>query len=149
LRATMTLPLMSEDDVAASVSSQDAMIGSDGLPPGLGGSPHPRAGGTFPRYIGRFAGGPGQPSLEEAVRRITDLPSRRFGITGRGRVSEGYTADLVAFDPGTFRDRAVLGDPFAPASGLSWVMQTGEVVVSGGRYSGRRNGSRLVPAPGA
>ena len=32
---------------------------------------------------------------------MSDVPARLFGLTGRGRVAEGYQADLVLFDPET------------------------------------------------
>lgn len=40
-------------------------------------------------------------TLERAVQMITDEPAQLFGLTGRGRVAEGYHADLVVFDPAT------------------------------------------------
>ncbi|HMG41321.1 MAG TPA: amidohydrolase family protein [Acidimicrobiales bacterium] len=37
--------------------------------------------------------------LEEAVQLLTDAPARFYGIRGRGRIAEGYHADLAVFDP--------------------------------------------------
>ncbi|MFI0778023.1 amidohydrolase family protein [Streptomyces sp. NPDC021212] len=37
--------------------------------------------------------------LERAVQMLTDDPARLFGLRERGRVTEGYHADLVLFDP--------------------------------------------------
>jgi N-acyl-D-aspartate/D-glutamate deacylase len=40
-------------------------------------------------------------SLERAVNMITDVPAQTFGIRDRGRVQEGYHADICIFDPET------------------------------------------------
>ncbi|MFI6657488.1 amidohydrolase family protein [Streptomyces sp. NPDC050523] len=37
--------------------------------------------------------------LEQAVKMLTDDPARLFGLRERGRVREGFHADLVLFDP--------------------------------------------------
>ena len=40
-------------------------------------------------------------TLEEAVRLITDVPARFYGLTERGRIVPSWNADLVLFDPAT------------------------------------------------
>ncbi|MEU9609036.1 D-aminoacylase [Streptomyces sp. NPDC048057] len=51
------------------------------------------------RFIGDCLRGRRLVSLEAAVKMLTDDPARLFGLRERGRVAEGYHADLVLFDP--------------------------------------------------
>lgn len=40
-------------------------------------------------------------AIEQAVHRLSDFPARLYGLLGRGRIAEGWMADLVLFDPAT------------------------------------------------
>ncbi|MFM9368355.1 N-acyl-D-amino-acid deacylase family protein [Streptomyces sp. Da 82-17] len=51
------------------------------------------------RFIGDCLRGRKLASLEQAVKMLTDDPARLFGLVDRGRIAEGYHADLVLFDP--------------------------------------------------
>lgn len=97
------------------------------------GSHNPASFGTFPRILGRYSRDLGLFPLEEAVRRMTDYPARRFGLEGVGRVAEGYWADLVLFDPETIADRTTLQKPDVPPTGVEAVWLSGHLVVRGGQ----------------
>ncbi|MFI8180773.1 D-aminoacylase [Actinacidiphila glaucinigra] len=51
------------------------------------------------RFLGDCLRGRRLLPLEKAVRMLTDDPARLFGLRGRGRIAEGYQADLVLLDP--------------------------------------------------
>ena len=53
------------------------------------------------RFIGDAIRGRRLVPLERAVQLVTDAPARLFGLRDRGRVTPGYHADLVVFDPDT------------------------------------------------
>ena len=146
LQALVVVFSMREDDLEAALADEHTMIGSDGLPPGTGGKPHPRLFGTFPRVLGRYSRDREVLSLPEAVRRMTSLPAAGFGIPERGLVARGYVADLVAFDAATIADVGDYRDPVHPPAGIPFVMHAGAVVVEGGNYCGPRSGVRLTPA---
>ncbi len=113
----------------------DYMVGSDQIP--VGGLPHPRAYGTFPRFLGRLRRQmPDVMSLETMVQRMTDNPARRFGLTGRGRIQEGYFADVVVFDPDTVIDTATFEDPMHHPVGIPHVLVNGAIAVEDGECTG-------------
>ncbi|MFE6172803.1 amidohydrolase family protein [Streptomyces sp. NPDC056464] len=51
------------------------------------------------RFLGDCLRGRRLTSLEQAVKMLTDDPARLFGLRERGRIQEGFHADLVLFDP--------------------------------------------------
>jgi N-acyl-D-amino-acid deacylase len=114
---------MSEEDVGSILADPRTMIGSDGLPNDK--FPHPRLWGTFPRVLGHYAREQRLFSIPEAVRKMTSLPARRFGLKGRGLVREGYAADLVLFDASAVTDSANFTAPMQPARGIEAVWVNG------------------------
>ncbi len=91
-------------------------------------------------------------SIEEAVRLLTDVPARLYGLTDRGRVAEGWWADLVVFDPeriapGPLRTRDDLPGGasrlYAEATGIEHVLVNGTEVVTGDRFTGALPGRVL------
>jgi len=134
--------IMDEQDVRRILSYPHTMICSDAIT--LGAHPHPRTWGTFPRVIGHYARDVGLFSLEEAVRKITDLPATRFGLAGRGRLAEGNFADLVLFDAAEVIDAATYEAPIALAPGIHQVFVNGRRVWRDGAASGARPGRPLL-----
>ena len=51
------------------------------------------------QWLGDCVRGKKLASLEAAVQHLTDVPARLFGLRERGRIAEGWFADLVVFDP--------------------------------------------------
>lgn len=143
LQATMIAFEMDEGDVETVLRDPLASIGSDGLPPGTGGKPHPRQWGTFPRVLGRYVRERGVLSLEEAIHRMTGLPADTFRLPGVGRLAAGHWADLVVVEPSTVSDRASYTDPVQPPIGIRDVIIGGNDVVRAGHYTGARVGRRL------
>jgi N-acyl-D-amino-acid deacylase len=119
-----------EDNVRAIMRHPNHCAGSDGIL--VGGRPHPRAWGTFARYLGHYSRELGVLTLEECVRHLAGTPARRLGLTDRGIVREGAVADLVLFDPETVIDHATFAEPRLPAAGIVDVLIAGEYAIQDG-----------------
>ncbi|WP_458245427.1 N-acyl-D-amino-acid deacylase family protein [Streptomyces sp. MAI_2237] len=105
--------------------------GSDGILQGS--KPHPRAFGTFPRYLGHYVRELGVLSLEECVAHLTSRPAARLRLADRGLVREGYRADLVLFDPETVAAGATYENPRTLPTGIPYVFVDGRFVIEDGR----------------
>jgi N-acyl-D-amino-acid deacylase len=115
---------------------------TDGL---LGGRPHPRAYGTYPRLLGRYVRERRILPLEEMVRKMTSQAADAFGFRDHGRVRPGARANLVVFDPSTVADRATFEEPLQYPVGIRDVLVGGVPVVREGQMTGARPG-RVVPS---
>ena len=133
---------MAEDDMRRILTHPATMIGSDGLP--CDPRPHPRLWGTFPRVLGRYSREEKLISLPQAIHKMTALPARRFGLTGRGAIREGFFADLVLFDAEKIIDTATFEDPIRPAEGIEGVWVNGVLSYTADGATGERAG-RFVP----
>jgi N-acyl-D-aspartate/D-glutamate deacylase len=59
-------------------------------------------GAAYPtRFLGDSLRGKQLVSVERAVQMMTDVPARLFGLRERGRIAEGFHADLTVLDPAT------------------------------------------------
>lgn len=135
---------MSEDDIRLFMRQPWTMTSSDGDLSLPGPSrPHPRGHGAFARKLAVYVRDRHLQTLEDAVRAMTSLPARVFGLTDRGDVRPGAIADLVVFDPDTIRDRATYEDPFALATGMRWVLVNGQVAMADGVATGALAGTVL------
>jgi N-acyl-D-amino-acid deacylase len=139
---------MSEDDVATVLSAEFCCVGSDASARAFSGItargvPHPRTYGTFPRVFGRYVRQRRVFDAAEAVRRMTSLPARQFGLRDRGTIALGMHADLVVFDEEHVVDRATYENPFVPPDGIRDVYVNGRAALRDGTITGARPGRVL------
>lgn len=122
--------VMRQEEVDLAYSHPGVMVGSDGtLSTGQG---HPRASGAFPRVLSRYVGG-GKLSLYDAIERMTAMPAKQLGLSGKGSLSVGNDADIVIFDPEKIRDTASFEDPLSPPRGIDWVFVNGVAAAKDGK----------------
>lgn len=75
--------------------------------------------------------------------KCTGIPAEFLGLNGRGKLKEGYAADIVVFNPETIKDRASYEHPQRYPEGISHVLVNGVAVVSEGVMTGARGGEIL------
>ncbi len=107
----------------------------------------PEVSGTFPRLIGRYVREKKAIGLLEAIKKITILPAKRFGIEGKGCILEEKDADLVIFDYERIIDKAEYmgqGSPDAPPEGIKYVLVNGKIIVEGNKVTGKLHEGKLL-----
>ena len=91
-------------------------------------------------------------SFEEAIHLLTDVQGRLYGLKHRGRVAEGWYADLVVLDPTTVASGDVAmrfdlpggaGRLYAGAEGIDHVLVNGRRIVADGQLTEARSGTLL------
>jgi N-acyl-D-aspartate/D-glutamate deacylase len=105
--------------------------------------PHPRSYGCFPRKIGRYALTDKVVSLEQALRSASGLPADILKLPERGYLKKGFSADVVVFDPKTFRDVATFDQPHQYATGVRYLFVNGRLAIDEGKSTGIRAGKVL------
>jgi N-acyl-D-amino-acid deacylase len=144
--------LMSEENVKLGLSQPWVNIGSDAeasAPEGpfLLSNPHPRAYGTFARFLGRYVRDQKVTTLQDAIRRLTRQPAESFKLKDRGCLDKGCFADIVVFDPAKINDLATFDKPFQYAVGMKDVYVNGTQVLRDGEHTGAKPG-QVVHGPG-
>ena len=144
--------LMSEDNVQLGLSQPWVGIGSDGgamAPEGevLESLTHPRAYGSFARFLGKYVRDEGVAPLADAIHRITGLQADNWGLRDRGCLKNGCFADVVVFDPETITDHATFANPHQLATGVRDVFVNGEWALKRGEVTAARAG-QVVRGPG-
>ena len=138
VRQAIALPWVSFCSDAASLAPEGVFLKRN---------PHPRAYGSFARLLGRYVRDEQIVPLEEAVRKLTSLPANNLKIDRRGRLQEGFFADVVVFDPNTIQDHATFVEPHRYATGVAQVFVNGIQVLEDGEHTGATPG-RVVRGPG-
>jgi N-acyl-D-aspartate/D-glutamate deacylase len=92
-------------------------------------------------------------TLEAAIHQLTARVAAYFGLVNRGRIAEGYHADIVVFDPATVRGQPIGrrydlpgGDEYrmySEADGIDHVLVGGVEIVRHGEHTGKLPGTLL------
>lgn len=128
---------MTEADIENFMRQPWVMTGSDGS----GG--HPRKWGTYPRKIREYVLNRKVISMERMIQASSLQVAETFHLSERGKLAEGWFADVVVFDPKIIADRSTYDQPELQAEGLRFIFVNGKLSVESGKYNGALAGRTL------
>jgi len=129
------------DDLAKLFRHPAHTAGSDGIY--LGRNPHPRAWGTFAKFLRVFTRERGDFTWNDAARHLSGRAASRFGLVGRGVLKTGAIADVVLVDPERVSDEATYEHPTTEAVGVDDVFVGGRQVLAAGQLTGEKAGRAI------
>ena len=141
LRLNQVTPGPHTDGIRRFYRHPVSMVGTDST--FVGAKPSPRSYGSYPRILGQFVRDEALLSLEAAVAKMTSMPAARLGLKRRGRIADGFVADIVVFDPKTVRANATYDEPRRFPDGIEHVIVNGTPVIDGGQHTGALPGRAL------
>ena len=130
--------VMDEKEIFRAMQHPMAIIASDGRI--ISGQGHPRSAGTFPRVLGKYVREQGCLDLVDAINKMTSMPAERLRLGSRGRIKEGFFADLTVFDYDQIIDRATYEEPTLSPDGINVVIVNGVEVVKSSKMTGNLPG---------
>ena len=82
-------------------------------------------------------------SLGEGIAKLTTIPAKRLGLKDRGRLEEGFKADICVFDKANIASNATAKNPRRYASGIAHVLVNGQLSMQNGERTAV-NAGRVV-----
>jgi N-acyl-D-aspartate/D-glutamate deacylase len=115
-------------------------------------STDPRAYGSFPLVLGEYVRKRSLLTWEDAIMKMTHNPAKTLDIKERGRIKEGFWADIVIFDPNTITHKANFKNCLELSQGINhdiypegidYTIVNGTIVVEKGKLTGELPGHVL------
>ncbi len=128
---------MSLFDIYEFMKKDWVVTGSDGN------SGHPRKYGSFPRKYHKYVQQEKIIDLATFINQSTSKTADIFKIKNRGVLKKGYYADIIIFNPNTFKDKANYTNAFLFSEGLEYSIINGKISIENGKFTSKLNGRVL------
>ena len=125
---------MTTQDIHNFMKQDWVVTGSDGN------TGHPRKYGSFPRKYDKYVKAEKVLDIASFINGSTSKTAEIFKIPKRGKLEAGYFADIIIFNPETFKDKADYTDAFQFAEGLEYSIINGKIAVEAGVPTEQLNG---------
>jgi N-acyl-D-amino-acid deacylase len=96
--------------------------------------------GMYADYIGRHVRENKVLTLEDAIRKATSFPAKRFGISERGILKPDNYADIVIFDYNKIKMSGDFKNPLQVPDGIQYVIINGQVTFKNKEHTGTKAG---------
>jgi len=132
-RGQVIAHIIPQSTIDLALTHPGIMVASDGST-FMFGRAHPRGAGTFSMVLGHYVRERKLLTLMDALGRMTALPAHRLegavpAMRYKGRIREGFDADITVFDAARVRARATYAQPAQPSEGIIHVLVGGQFVV--------------------
>jgi N-acyl-D-aspartate/D-glutamate deacylase len=128
---------MTTKDIHTFMKQPWVVTGSDGN------TGHPRKYGSFPRKYNKYVKEDNVIDIATFINNSTSKTAEIFKIPNRGKLQVGNFADIIVFNPETFRDVADYKDAFQFSEGLEFSIINGKLSVNKGVFNNELNGRVL------
>jgi N-acyl-D-aspartate/D-glutamate deacylase len=125
---------MTKKDIHNFMKQDWVVTGSDGN------TGHPRKYGSFPRKYDKYVKQEKVIDIAAFINGSTSKTASILGIPKRGELKEAFFADVIIFNPETFKDIADYTDAFQYAEGLEYSIINGKISIEKGEFREQLNG---------
>jgi len=147
-RVITSMEVLSEENVEKAIMHPLSIISTNGAGYNIAHSKtgelvHPRSFGAFPKVLAKYVKEKKIISWEEAIRKMTLAPAKKFGIEKRGKLELKYFADIAIIDQNKIEDLATADNPYQYSQGVETLIINGQLVLDKGKCTGLKNGKVL------
>ena len=128
---------MNPKDIHTFMQQDWVVTGSDGN------TGHPRKYGSFPRKYHKYVSEEQVIDIASFINGSTSKTAEILKIKKRGKLLENYFADIIMFNPKTFKDLANYTDAFQLSQGLEYSIINGQIVIDKGQFTNKLKGRVL------
>ncbi|MEM7327591.1 MAG: amidohydrolase family protein [Pseudomonadota bacterium] len=128
---------MQDQDIERFMRQPWVMTSSDGT------NGHPRKYASFPRKYRTYVVEKSVLPLAEFINRSTHLTAQTLQLCGRGSLRAGHFADIVVFNPDTFRQIADFSNPAELSVGVTHLFVNGAPAIQDGQINPTLHGRPL------
>lgn len=147
-RVITSMEILSEENIKRAITHPLSIISTNGVGYNLehresGELVHQRSFGTFIKVLSQYVVKDKLLSFEEAVKKMTSLPAKKFGLEKRGILREKNFADIIILDKNKLESPATKDNPYQYAKGVEFSLLGGKIILSKGEYLGIRQGEMI------